>query len=209
MRLPESIGVVLLAAGASRRLGRPKQLLDFNGRPLLQHAIDVVNSLEVNKRLLILGSNAKQIQQAIDPGFMEIIRNDQWEEGMASSIRLGLSVLLERNQNTQHALFLLSDQPYLSTEVLQQLVAGQARDKRSITACRYQDELGVPMILSHHFFNELQQLQGDHGAKKLVMQHQGVVHQVPFEKGAIDIDTDEDYRMLMGGNSQGFYNEPK
>lgn len=190
-----STGLVILAAGASTRLGRPKQLLEYRGQPLLQHLIDLADQTICNPSLVILGSGAEEIKERIDSKSLEVIENPEWEEGIASSIRFGLSYLGEKNPDVKHVLFLLSDQPYLTIDVINELLKLKGANK-SITACEYNDQVGVPAIFSHHFFEDLMRLEGDSGAKKIILQNMDYVSMVPFVGGEMDIDTEEDYERL-------------
>ena len=99
----------------------------------------------------------------------------------------------------EHVMFLLSDQPRLGIEVLNSLVRHHNRSGPAITASTYSGQLGVPVIFSDHFFNELRQLEGDNGAKKIVMKHLELVEKVDFPGGEVDVDTEEDYDRLEKG----------
>ncbi len=190
-----STGLIILAAGASTRLGRPKQLLEYREKPLLQHTIDLAAELRSDSSVVVLGAHAKEIKEKIDPSKLDIIMNDLWEEGMASSIRLGLSHLGRQDSRLEHVLILLSDQPYLTIDVLKELLKLQA-DTKSIVACEYNNQVGVPAVFSHHFFEDLMRLKGDKGARGIITKNLDFVSTVPFVGGEIDVDTEEDYRGL-------------
>ncbi len=194
-----SIVIVILAAGASSRLGQPKQLLEFLGKPLLQHTIDEALKSRVESIVLVLGSHADQIQEAIQSEGLILGVNPNWNEGMASSIRFGLNLMTSKSETVQHVLFLLADQPFISNLLINQLVEKQLAEK-SIVACDYGNQVGVPAIFSRNYFDELFELKGDRGAKKLFHKHSDNLQTIPFEKGIIDIDTLDDYRKL--GNEQ-------
>ncbi|MEQ9405690.1 MAG: nucleotidyltransferase family protein [Cyclobacteriaceae bacterium] len=188
-------GLILLAAGSSRRLGQPKQLLEFRKKPLLQHSIDCANRVPFDSCLLILGSNSQIITKRIVPGNFQVLLNEAWEEGVASSIHFGLSELIAKSPGIENVLFLLSDQPYLSTSHLNRLLT---EHEMGITASAYAGEIGVPVIFNRTYFDELLFLDGDQGAKKIVMKHRNKVKIVPFKGGEMDIDTMEDYDRLRG-----------
>ncbi len=190
-----SIGLIILAAGASTRLGRPKQLLEYRGKPLLQHTIDLAAELRFDSSVVVLGANAGEISEKIDMQTLDTVINEQWEEGMASSIRLGLSHLGKKESNLEHTLILLSDQPYLTIDVLNELLKVQT-DSKSIVACGYNNQVGVPAVFSHHFFEDLMRLIGDKGARGIIAQNMDFVSTVPFVGGEIDVDTEEDYEGL-------------
>ncbi|MEP5611153.1 MAG: nucleotidyltransferase family protein [Cyclobacteriaceae bacterium] len=195
MSVISSTGLIILAAGSSSRLGRPKQLLDYKGQPLLQHTIEIAAQLGCKASALVLGANAHSIEEKIDLKSLDLITNENWEEGIASSIRFGLSHLLDKKSDLKHVLFLLSDQPYLSVEVVRELLSAHD-ENQAITACNYKDQMGVPVIFGKLFFEELMQLKGDQGAKKIVMKNIGIVSTITFVRGEIDVDTEEDYSRL-------------
>ncbi|MFH5883943.1 NTP transferase domain-containing protein [Halalkalibaculum sp. DA3122] len=196
MSKSSDIGVVILAAGSSSRLGRPKQLLGYENKTLLQRVIDIIGPFEFNPSVVVLGANADQIREATDLAQVTAVYNEHWSEGIASSIRLGVTESLKLNSSLQGILFLLSDQPYVSGELIQELVNTHKSGEQRITACRYKQNVGVPAIFGKRFFPGLQKLTGDVGAKKIILQHRQKVEEVPFKKGFFDIDTEEDYEHL-------------
>ncbi|MDR8394044.1 nucleotidyltransferase family protein [Aliifodinibius sp. S!AR15-10] len=191
-----NIGTVILAAGSSSRLGRPKQLLKYQNKTLLQHIIDTVTPFEFNPSVLVLGAYADQIRDATNLVNVTAIYNKDWPEGIASSIRVGVAKSLKLNASLDSILFLLSDQPFVSTDLIQDLIDKHNNRNQRITACCYKQNVGVPAIFQKHFFPELQELSGDVGAKKIIIQNSEEVEEVPFKKGSFDIDTSEDYEQL-------------
>lgn len=193
MKYPDT-GLVLLAAGASRRLGQPKQLLEFQGKTLLQRVIDLADELEFGVQILVLGANADAIERNIDPRGFLIARNEVWEEGIASSIRVGLASA--RKSRVKHLLFLLSDQPRLSAEFLQELLRTHLDRGSMATYSEYEGQIGVPAVFSEGLFPQLETLKGDQGARKLAYLNRLKFFTVPFEGGIFDIDTPEDVERL-------------
>ncbi|WP_243735819.1 nucleotidyltransferase family protein [Christiangramia sabulilitoris] len=190
------IGVVILAAGSSSRLGYPKQLVDFKGKPMLQHIIDVADSFEFGTEVLVLGAAAKEIKDKIEPKKFEILFNQNWQEGMASSIRAGLEKSLEKEKDLEHLLILLSDQPFVSKQRIDALIKEQLASNSEATFSEYDEDVGVPAIFSSSVFPYLKELKGDHGAKKLVYDKKIQFRTVKFEKGNFDVDTKEDVELL-------------
>jgi molybdenum cofactor cytidylyltransferase len=190
-------GVLVLAAGASRRLGQPKQLLPFREKPMLQHVLDQTRTIEFATRVLVLGACAEEIRQAIAPGAFDVVWNESWEEGMSGSIRVGVERSLALDPSLEHLLVLLCDQPYVTGELLREMMEAHLRAGKKITACRYQDTVGVPAIFSKGFFPALLQLRGDRGAGGLIKQYPDDLTIVPFDRGAVDVDTPEDYEGLF------------
>ncbi|SDR71145.1 nucleotidyltransferase family protein [Gramella sp. MAR_2010_147] len=190
------IGVVILAAGSSSRLGYAKQLVEFNGKSLLQNAIDTSCSIGFKTNILLLGARAEEIISSIDPKDFEIVINKQWREGMSGSIKEALNRSLELYQDLQHLLILVSDQPFICKESLEKLIEVQLKSKSPATFSEYVGNVGVPAIFSAEVFPYLNELKGDQGAKKLIMDHKIDFKTVKFEKGNFDVDTQEDVELL-------------
>lgn len=197
MSSPSSLGVVILAAGASKRLGRPKQLLTYHNTTLLQHTIDSANSLEALAKLIILGAQAEKIAIQIDTKSFEVVINEHWANGLSSSIEAGLTILRKNHPTIKNVLFVLSDQPYLTHDHLKKLLSKHQDDEPCITGSFYANQVGVPIVFSYHYFDELLTLDGDQGARKIVAKYPYSIQSVPFEKGEIDVDTEEDYQNLI------------
>jgi molybdenum cofactor cytidylyltransferase len=190
------IGVVILAAGSSSRLGFPKQLVEFRGKTLLEHILGVAVSQDFNPRILVLGSKAEEIQQRIDPGNFEVVINENWEEGMGTSISKGISSALSMEKELDHILILLSDQPFVSKEKIQELIKVQLDSRKPATFSEYAGEVGVPAIFSSQLFSELQKLEKDQGGKKLLLDKKIQFETVKFEGGNFDVDTANDVEFL-------------
>lgn len=192
----KKIGVIILAAGASSRLGHPKQLVVFKERPLLQQVIDVADFFDFDSEVLVLGANSEKIIESIDQGNFKIIINKNWMEGMSTSIRAGLAESLELEKNLEHILVLVSDQPFVSSENIEELIDVQLNGNNLATFSEYVGELGVPAIFSREVFSKLEQLEGDQGAKKLILNGEIEYETVKFEAGNFDVDTKEDVELL-------------
>lgn len=195
MSIHPHTAIVILAAGGSSRLGRPKQLVQHRGKALLQHAIDTAAALGIPTGVLVTGANAEQIAAEIDPRHFEVVKNGQWQQGIAASIRAGLA-RATANPQVEHVLFLLSDQPFVSVPLLQELLQVHAKDGKGITASTYKGQPGVPAIFSKKYFVEMQQLSGDQGAKKIMLKHTEDMSLVDFDMGHFDVDTPADIEML-------------
>lgn len=192
----QNTAVLVLAAGASTRLGQPKQLLDFGGKALLQHILEQCIPLPFSARFLTLGAYSADIQENINIFDFQILQNEHWEEGMASSLRIGVQAASAHPSMPENIMVLLADQPFVSTALLQNLLDTHRSAQPLITASQYGEIQGVPAIFSSVLFPELLQLQGDRGANRLIRQYESKVFAVPFEAGSIDMDTPEDYRQL-------------
>ena len=189
------IGLIILAAGSSSRLGKPKQNLVFQGDTLLQRTIKAALAADCQQVTVVLGANASAIEHTMTPGSVQIIHNADWEEGMSSSIRHGLAALLKVDPQLQAVILMLCDQPFADTSIINQLIQASANNK-SIIASAYNGTIGPPALFNKSHFNELLALQGNEGAKKLLLQYADEVYKVPFPLGMIDIDTIGDYERL-------------
>lgn len=186
-----------MAAGSSSRLGRPKQLLPYNGKSLLEHAVDTANDTNANPVIVVLGANAAQLEKEIDEKKVHIAENKEWKEGMASSIRSGINTLLHIAPAVDFVILMVCDQPFVSSSLLNDLISTQKKTGKQIVACQYENSFGPPALFYKTILPELMQLKGDAGAKKILAQHSKDATTVLFTKGNIDIDTEEDYKTLQ------------
>jgi molybdenum cofactor cytidylyltransferase len=192
----KNTGAVILAAGASSRLGKPKQLLNHNGKSLLQNTIDTAIASDADPVVVVLGANAEQVLKEINKSKVHIIINTEWEEGMASSVRTGLNELLFISSSTDAVILIVCDQPHVSAGLMNDLIDTHKQTGKPIVTCNYGEAIGPPALFHRSLFSELMQLKGDVGARKIIQQHSDDVATVFFEKGKIDIDTKEDYEAL-------------
>jgi molybdenum cofactor cytidylyltransferase len=192
-------GLIILAAGSSSRLGSPKQNLLYQGQTLLQRAIQTaLTSVCHEKVVVVLGANEGIIRPSISDQLVYITYNPDWQEGMASSIRLGITELLRIEPNIKAAILMLCDQPFVDPLLIYQLTEKKADSFSGIIACTYRDTLGVPVLFDASYFPRLLMLQGKEGAKTLIRDFPNDVASIAFPLGAIDIDTIEDYERLHG-----------
>ncbi len=189
-------GIIILAAGGSSRLGRPKQLLLYSGKPLLQHLVQVASATSASKVIVVLGAHEEQIRNAVELHGVQIVTNHNWQEGMASSVRSGINALVETCPQIQAVILMLCDQPYVTTALLNSLAAVHSGTGKKIVASGYNHIPGPPALFHCSIFSELLQLKGDVGARAIIQQHMPDVEMVAFSKGSVDIDTEEDCRNL-------------
>jgi molybdenum cofactor cytidylyltransferase len=187
-----SAAAVVLAAGAARRLGKPKQLLDWNGRPLLEWTVEAVGAWPVDLVVVVLGASAEEILAGTDLGSSLVAINPEWEEGIASSIRVGIDVLA-RDRRFDRALIALGDQPRVPPEVPRALAAAMDAGGRPAAVPVYRYQRGNPVLIERLLWPRLMGLQGDSGAGRLFQAHPDWVEEVRFDCSApIDIDVVED-----------------
>lgn len=192
-----STAIVILAAGNSSRMGKPKQLLKFNGHTLL--GLVITESLKTKFRpvVVVLGAYATEIKQASANPEVVYAVNENWENGMSSSISLGLKVALENNPKIENVILTVADQAYISSEIFEELQSKQEQSQKNIVASVYSQTTGTPALFNKKYFNELLALNGGNGAKSLIKQHVDNSATIPFELGNIDIDTETDYNNLI------------
>ena len=193
---PVKYGIILLAAGASSRLGRPKQLLVYEGKTLLQHGIQMAIDTGIKPIVAVLGANANFLIKETANQSIEVILNDQWEEGMAASIRSGIQHLIETAPEVNAAIIMVCDQPYVTTKLLKDLVIKYQQSGKPIIASSYKNNQGTPALFDKTIFTSLLELKGDVGAKRIMKANPDLVALVNFPLGEIDIDTEEDYKGL-------------
>ncbi len=186
----------MLGAGSSSRLGRPKQLLPYNGKSLLEHSVDTANNAEANPVIVVLGADAALLEKLIDEKKVHIVENKEWEEGMASSIRCGVNALMHIAPSSDAVILMVCDQPHVSASLLNELITIQKNSGRLIVTSQYENTFGPPALFYKTLFPELLKLKGDAGARNIVVQHIDDVATVLFTEGNIDIDTEEDYKAL-------------
>jgi len=196
---PVSVAVVL-AAGRSKRMGQPKQLLRFEGKLLLQHAIDEARASKLSEIVLVLGYEAEQIQSNIDANGIRIVYNAEWDSGMASSLLTGIGAISNLGISFDNLIVLLCDQPFLNAKLIDELISTQAQTAKPIVACAYEGRAGVPVVFHSSYLCHLMGLKGDEGARKIINEHQLDLALVPFVKGGIDVDTPQDYDALLNNS---------
>ena len=191
------IGAIVLAAGSSRRMGRLKQLLPVNGRPMVHHVASAVVELGLAQVIVVTGAQAGTVGKALADLPVDIVVNESWAEGMSSSMRTGLRAL---RPGIQAVLLVLADQPALTADLLQLLVARYRVTGALIVAPFFRGQRGNPVLFDRALFPELLDVRGDRGGRKLVDRYSEQVEQVEVDDPAVlvDIDSPEDYQGLLG-----------
>jgi molybdenum cofactor cytidylyltransferase len=194
-----STAIIILAAGSSTRMGKPKQLLTYDNLTFLRHAAEVAVASVCRPILIVLGAYASQLQSEIDDLPVRSVTNERWADGMGCSIQVGVGALknYDRTDNTEALVLMLCDQPYVRAAVINDLVTTYHANDKGIIASEYSGTLGVPALFGREYFAELAAMSGAVGAKHLIAAHASDVMPVPFSKGITDIDTPEDYRQLQ------------
>jgi molybdenum cofactor cytidylyltransferase len=188
-------GIIILAAGQSSRMGKPKQQLQYQGNSLLQHAINIALQSPYRPVVVVLGAFADDILPTITPKPIDVIINTKWEEGMASSIHAGIDYL-QKTPGVSNALIMLCDQPHVSSRLLTDMVRKKDQSDKGIVACAYNNTIGVPVLFDKKYFTDLLLLTGKEGAKKILTANPADIAIIDFPLGTIDIDTMSDYEKL-------------
>ncbi len=186
----------MLAAGSSTRLGKPKQLLLYKGKSLLQYVAQVAVDSTATPVVIVTGANAALVKKELTDVKVILAENIEWKEGMASSIRCGLNTLMHIAPLSDAVILMVCDQPFVSASLLNELIATQKNTGKLIVTSQYENTVGPPALFYKTIFSELMQLKGDAGARKIVEQHSNDVATVLFTQGNIDIDTEADYKAL-------------
>jgi molybdenum cofactor cytidylyltransferase len=187
---------VILAAGASRRMGEAKQLLPVRGRPLLEAAIDAACASTLDEVVVVLGARSDDIAARVNFGRARVVINPLYEQGMSTSLRAGIGSL---GSDITRAVVILGDQPDIDAAVIDGLLEAQGRSGLPAAALSFDGLLHPPMVLTRSMWAELDALEGDVGLRALIRSHPESVFAMPAERPGghpIDIDTREDFEEL-------------
>jgi molybdenum cofactor cytidylyltransferase len=192
-----SVAAIILAAGESRRLGRPKQLLVYRGETLLNHAIRIATEAGASPVLPVLGAQFHVMIASIEPRSALPVHNDHWRQGMGSSIEAGMRALAVCAPEASGVLLMGCDQPRLTADHLRAMLAAFAsQDSPVIVASSYAGVHAVPAIFPRETFGNLRMLRGEKGARSLIEQAPSPVVAIEFDGGEVDIDLPEDLAKL-------------
>jgi molybdenum cofactor cytidylyltransferase len=191
-----NVGAVILAAGSSSRMGRPKQTLEFQGMSLLRRATLAALDATCRPVVVVTGAHAELSSRELDQLDVREAFNPDWETGMGSSVRAGIERLLSTDADVAAVVLLLCDQPHVTSNVVSSLLAAHHTTRKPVVASAYGESFGVPALFSRTLFTELMQLAGSSGAKEIIKRHASEAHFLPFPDGAVDVDTPDDFSCL-------------
>jgi molybdenum cofactor cytidylyltransferase len=193
------IAAVILAAGASSRMGSPKQLLVHDGQPLVRRAALAARNAGVGHIIVVLGSSSAAIEHSLgDTEWMSIVVNHDWRSGQSTSLRAGL--LEAERARADGVLVMLADQPLVDSNAIGRLLSKFDSEHR-IVASVYAGTVGVPAVFGFEHLNELMTITGDTGAGKWLRARAGRIALVPLPEAVVDIDTPEDAEALAKKSS--------
>ncbi len=189
----EFVTGLVLAAGGSKRLGQPKQLLPFGSATLLDHVLDTARGCHFDQLLCVVGGRAEDVRAGVELRGIEVVENRQFGEGCSSSIAAAVGAVDER---ADALVLMLGDQPGVTADAVAALIAG--RRGAPLAVCAYADGRGHPLAFGNAMFGDLASLHGDKGVWKLLDRHASEAIDVPVA-GPIprDVDTWEDYMAVQ------------
>lgn len=205
--MPNKTAVLVLAAGKASRMGKPKQLLPYNDSTILKTVLGNALSAHIGKVYCVLGAHFNQMKESLkDSGNIHILENKNWHQGIGSSISIGVKELLSQEPDLENILIVLADQPLIPSNHYKRLM--ESIENKMVAATKYQsNHLGVPAVFGKVAFQQLLELKGRVGAKKLIASMPDAVA-ISIEQNYLkDIDTPEDYKSLnkqLGSHQQEF-----
>ena len=200
-----TVACIVLAAGGSSRLGRPKQLLALRGRTLLDAVLDTARSCGFDQLVVALGGAAERVRAQVDLSGCEVVENTAYGTGCSSSIAAAVPTLAP---GTETVVLLLGDQPDVRSDAVRRLLAGRGR--APLAVCRYNDGVGHPFAFGPDMLPDLAQLHGDKAVWRLLEQRHADVVEVEVP-GLIpaDVDTEEDYERLLASAGAPAHDSPE
>ncbi len=195
------IVALILAAGSSRRMGRPKQLLEIGGEALIRRTVRQAEAAGLEQIVVVVGPHRAQIERTLQGTAARLVDNPDHLTGMASSLRAGLQAL---DAEVEAAIVMLADQPFQAPDILRRLIAAYRASGRPIVVPLYAGRRGNPVLFDRALFGELSEQQGDRGGRDVLLAHPEQIETVEFDRPELqtDLDTWEQYlsaRAALGG----------
>ena len=194
----KNIGILLLAAGSSSRLGQPKQLVKINHEILIEYIINSALATPCNPIVIVLGAHYQKIKPLIEHHSIYVLVNKNWEKGMGSTIACGMDFIIKNFPNLKAVILLVCDQYKLSEKDILKLITIYEKTEKNIIASKYGNTIGVPALFSKNIFQELIKLNSHQGAKNIINQYKNELATIDFPEGISDLDTKEDLEKLIG-----------
>lgn len=195
---PIRVGIVILAAGGSHRMGRPKQLLAFEGRTLIRRAVETAIASVCRPIVVTIGAHEDLVGPELQSLPVLVAHNPDWSQGLSSSLRVGIDALVKAADGVQGVVIALADQPLVGAADINRLVDIHRETGKDIVASEYAGTRGVPVFIAARLFDDARGLHGNGGAKSLIARHVERVASAPLALAAMDIDTPADYERLSG-----------
>lgn len=167
--------------------------MQVGNKSLIRRLVEEALASRADEVLVVIGSQAGEMRKELEGLATKIVDNKGWEEGLSSSVKAGLEAVSEQSRG---ALFMLCDQPYVTYDLLNQLIERFESTQASIVACEYAETVGIPALFSESLFFALKKLTGDAGAKSVIVARMEKTETIPFPRGIVDIDTTDDLDAL-------------
>jgi molybdenum cofactor cytidylyltransferase len=183
-------------------MGVPKQTLQFRGQSMLRRTVLAALGAGCCPVVVVTGAHAEQSRGELKGLDVLEVVNALWETGMASSVRAGVEGLVGADPEAAAAVLMLCDQPHVTAEVINGLVAAHRATGSAVVASAYGGSFGVPALFGRALFVELALLEGAAGAKQVIKRHAAESHFLPFPGGEMDVDTPDDFSRLMAEDAE-------
>lgn len=190
------VAALILSAGGSRRMGRPKALLPFHGTPLVRRIAREALASRADRVAVVAGAEAGAIRTALAGLGVDLVVNEDWENGLGSSLAAGVRHLRGLAAPPDAIVVLLADQPFVVAASIDRLIAAREQTRRSLVAVRHGSDLGVPALFAREHFEALEALTGDHGARDVLRSHAASAAALEMPEARVDVDTPQDYAAL-------------
>jgi molybdenum cofactor cytidylyltransferase len=191
-----SIAILILAAGAAKRMGSIKQLLPWAETTLLGHAVAMAQSSKADKTIVVLGANANAIAAQFSAGEVQVVKNEKWASGMGSSIASGIEYIMGSGKKYDAVLITLADQPLIDTPYLDLMIETASKVDHRIVATAYGKMPGVPALFGRQYFETLMALESERGAKEVLDRFKSDIFMLDPGNKTLDIDTKADYEVF-------------
>ena len=199
--MPSKIAVVILAAGSSKRMGTPKQLLKWGEETLISHTIESILTLDTETIFVVLGANFDLIKKTIQHYPTTILNNKNWAQGLGTSIACASKYIQNKKSNVDAVLFILADQPFITSDYLNELILSFSSGNKQIIASSYQNrKFGVPAIFDIFYLHHLSKLNDDFGARNILKENESFVKTLEPPVKNVDLDFKEDYEKFHKEN---------
>lgn len=196
MPMAKNIAILILAAGASTRMGTPKQLLPWKDTTLLGNAIETAKVSLAEEVFVVLGANYKKIRLTASEEIV-LLNNPNWQNGLGTSIAAGVEHITRKMESLDAVLIMLVDQPLISADHLNRLIHSFQENDKYIVATNYGKRAGVPVVFGKKYFEALAKLDGDNGAKKLIDSNRDDTIVLDTGENLTDLDTKLEYERLL------------
>jgi len=196
-----STGAVILAAGSASRYGALKQVIAIDGEPMVRRIARSALAAGLHPVVVVVGAQGERVVDCLVNLDIHAVTNPDWAAGMGGSLSIGVKALLALSAPTQAVMLLLADQPAITIDALESLLAAHAAHPTRILACQHAGNFGPPCIFPLSYANDLLAMQGPYGARMLLERHAATVEGFDLPEAFRDIDTPEDYEAWQTGNN--------